>query len=363
MGVIQDDKSGPPRILVVDDEESIREIFYIGITHSGYECETAPSGIEALELMEQKYFDVVITDIQMPGLSGIELVQKIREKYAETSVIVMTGFFENFDYVKIIKLGAKDFVQKPVRVSELLIRLRRVLHEQEILAERDHAYEELKASYLDTLNRLALAAEYKDEDTGDHILRISNYCPIIAEGLGMSREEIDMIRHASPMHDVGKIGVPDNILLKPAKLTREEFDIIKKHTVIGARIMAHSKSKILETSRIIAVSHHEKWDGNGYPRGLSGTDIPIAGRIVALADTFDALTSRRPYKDPYPIEVARDIIKKEREKHFDPDVVDIFLKEIDKFEDIKKRIGPMENPPDRYSFELSERDMGLVIDD
>ncbi len=347
----------PARILVVDDEEAIREIFQMGIIQDGYECETAPSGLAALEMMKEQDFDVVITDIQMPGLSGIELVRRIKltEKY-DSDVIVMTGFFENFEYVEIIELGAKDFIQKPVRLSELLIRLRRVLHERSIVRERNYAFGELRESYLDTLNRLAVAAEYKDEDTGDHILRISEYCPLMAAKIGMSSEDILMIRYASPMHDVGKIGIPDRILLKPGKLNDREFDIMRKHTLIGGRILENSKSAILELARIIAVSHHEKWNGKGYPAGLSKEEIPVSGRIVAIADTFDALVSRRPYKDPYPIEVAFDIIRREREKHFDPQLVDIFIKHFDEFLAIKTQISsPEENPvPD---FRWSERDM------
>lgn len=348
----------PSRILVVDDEEIVREIFYTGILRAGYECHTAPSGIAALEMLERTAYDVVITDIQMPGLSGIDLLQKIRERY-DTDIMVMTGFFEDFDYVKIIELGAKDFIQKPVRVGELVVRLKRVLHERMILNQRNQAFQEVKQSYLDTLNRLALAAEYKDEDTGDHIMRIGSYCPLMGEKLGLPREEIEMIRHASPMHDVGKIGIPDKILLKPAKLTAEEFEKMKEHTVIGGRLLENSRSKILESARIIALTHHEKWDGSGYPNGLAGEYIPISGRIVALADTFDALTSRRPYKDPYPIEVALDIIRKERGRHFDPTLIDILLDCIDEFVGIKTTINQGEESGSA-DFAWSERDQDLI---
>ena len=197
--------------------------------------------------------------------------------------------------------------------------------------------QKLQESYLDTIHRLALAAEYKDEDTGDHIVRMSRYCAFIANKYGLPPMEVHHILYASPMHDIGKIGVPDDILMKPGKLTDEEFEIMKTHTTIGAKILAHSKSEILKVAEQIALYHHEKWNGTGYPHGLSGDTIPLTARIVAVADAFDALTSKRPYKDPYPFEVACDIIKKERGQHFDPTVVDVFLRNIDEIVKIKQK--------------------------
>jgi len=202
---------------------------------------------------------------------------------------------------------------------------------------------ELQKAYLDTIHRLVLAAEYKDEDTGDHIVRMSRYCALVAEKSCLSEKEVQDILYASPMHDVGKIGIPDNILMKPGKLTDEEFETIKTHTTIGAKILAGSSSKILQLSQSIAITHHEKWNGKGYPQGISKDKIPIEGRIVGLADVFDALTSKRPYKDPYPVEVALDIIKKERGEHFDPDVTDVFLKNIDEVLTIKEEVGTEED--------------------
>ena len=217
------------------------------------------------------------------------------------------------------------------------------------------AHQELQESYLDTINRLVLAAEYKDEDTGDHIARMSRYCALIAEKLGLPTKEIQNILYAAPMHDVGKIGIPDSILMKPGKLTDEEFEIIKTHTTMGAKILANSKAEVLKVAELIAVSHHEKWNGKGYPWGLSGGKIPLVGRIVGLVDVFDALISKRPYKDPFPVEVALDIIKKERGEHFDPDVVDVFLENIDKFVKIKAEVGSAEDMS-LSDFIWSERD-------
>ncbi|MEA3427657.1 MAG: HD domain-containing phosphohydrolase [Thermodesulfobacteriota bacterium] len=215
--------------------------------------------------------------------------------------------------------------------------------------------QELQEAYIDTVNRLVIAAEYKDEDTGSHIVRISRYSALLAEKLGLPARYVQDILYAAPMHDVGKIGIPDNILMKPGKLTKEEFDFMKTHTTIGAKILANSKSAILQVATQIALSHHEKWNGKGYPQGLSGDDIPLAARIVGLVDTFDALTSKRPYKDPYPVEVALEIIRKERGRHFDSGMTDVFLENIDEILKIKSEIDSAEDVA-RSDFMLSERD-------
>ncbi len=206
------------------------------------------------------------------------------------------------------------------------------------ILELKAAHQELRGSYLDTIHHLVLAAEYKDEDTGAHIVRMSRYSALIAAKLGLPGEEVQNIQYAAPMHDVGKIGIPDKILMKPGKLTDEEFDFMKTHTTIGAKILADSKAEILQLAQQIAISHHEKWNGRGYPQGLAGDTIPLAARIVGLTDVFDALTSKRPYKDPFPVEVALDIIKKERGEHFDPDVVDVFFENIDEILKIKDEV-------------------------
>jgi len=215
--------------------------------------------------------------------------------------------------------------------------------------------QELHEAYLDTIHRLVLAAEYKDEDTGDHIVRMSRYSALIAEKLGLPASDVQKILYAAPMHDVGKIGIPDNILMKPGKLTDEEFDLMKIHTTIGGKIFSNSKAEILQLAQQIAISHHEKWNGKGYPQGLAGDTIPLEARIVGLADVFDALTSKRPYKDPFPIEVALDIIKKERGQHFAPDVADVFLENIDEILKIKEEVGLPEDAS-LDDFTRSERD-------
>lgn len=222
------------------------------------------------------------------------------------------------------------------------------------------ANRDLQSAYLDTIHRLVLAAEYKDEDTGDHIVRMSRYSAVVAEALGLRENEVENILYAAPMHDVGKIGIPDSILLNPGKLTDVEFDTMKTHTSIGAKILANSKAEILRLAQQIAISHHEKWNGKGYPQGLSGDKIPMVGRIVGIADVFDALTSRRPYKDPYPVEVALDIIRKERGEHFEPNVVDVFLKNIDSILQIREEVGSLEDIS-LADFMWSDRDKSMEL--
>jgi putative two-component system response regulator len=199
---------------------------------------------------------------------------------------------------------------------------------------------ELQEAYYDTVHRLVLAVEYKDRFTGQHIVRMSKYSALIAEKMGLPERDVLTILYAAPMHDVGKIGIPDSIISSPHKLTSEEFSVMKRHTIIGAEILANSKSHILTVAGQIALTHHERWNGTGYPCGLAGDAIPLPGRIVALADTFDVLTSKRSYKDPFPIDHATEVIKKENGKHFDPQVVDAFLANLDKIAKITCELNP-----------------------
>lgn len=189
--------------------------------------------------------------------------------------------------------------------------------------------QDLEEAHLDTLHRLALAAEYKDKETVLHILRMSRYCAILARGLHLPPSDVEIILHASPVHDVGKIGIPDAILLKPGKLDREEWILMKQHATIGAHILSGSRSRLVQVGQIIAKSHHEKWDGSGYPEGLAKENIPLWGRICAVADVFDALTSKRPYKEAFSNEKAFKILKEERGKHFDPRIIDVFFEQLD----------------------------------
>jgi len=225
------------------------------------------------------------------------------------------------------------------------------------LGELRTAHRELQEAYRDTIFRLVLASEYKDKDTGNHISRMSRYSTLLAQKMGLSQQQIDNIAYASPMHDVGKIGIPDSIILKKGMLTEKEFQIVKSHTTIGAVILENTRGTVLQTAQVIAHFHHEWWNGTGYPSGLKRDEIPLAARIVALTDTFDALTSYRPYKTPYPIDISCDIIREEREKHFDPDIADLFLDTIDEFIAIKREIDKKEPQCTSEEILWSERDL------
>lgn len=215
---------------------------------------------------------------------------------------------------------------------------------------------EIQDAYIDTIHRLVLATEFREENTGEHITRLSHFSELLAKKSGLSDKEAKNIFYATPMHDVGKVGIPDKILLKPGKLTKEEFDCIKSHTTIGSKILSDSKAEIIQTAQQIALTHHEKWDGTGYPNRLSETQIPLVGRIVGLLDVFDALTTKRPYKDPYPIDITLKIIKKERGKHFDPKIVDLFLSNFPEIKKIKDEISA-KSATNKSDFIWSERDL------
>jgi putative two-component system response regulator len=225
----------------------------------------------------------------------------------------------------------------------------------EYAKNEDMSYERLSKVYLSALECLSIAAEYKDEDTGKHIQRMSGYSQILAKNYGLSDEAIDMLKHAASMHDIGKVGIPDHIMQKPHKLTAEEFNIVKSHTIIGANILKGLKSPVTDMARRVAISHHEKWDGSGYPSGIKRERIPIEGRIVSLADVFDALTSKRPYKQAYPFNKTIEIIKNESGKSFDPEVVSVFMKSCDELMELKEEVnGQHQSTPS--DFQLSARD-------
>lgn len=358
----RENPSGPGKkkahILIVDDDPAILELFKRAMKMAGHKCSIAPSGSEALDIMAVTLVDVVITDINMPGMDGIELASRIFKKFP-ADVIVITGHAKAYQYDEIINIGASDFVEKPFSIQEIILRVRRVLRERQLKEAARNSHEELKQAYVDSIHRLAMASEFKDEDTGDHIIRIGEYAAFLAEKLGQDAQFIETIEYAAPMHDVGKIGIPDKILLKPGKLTSEEFNDMKSHTRIGAKLLSRSRSRILQMAKEIALTHHEKYNGKGYPGGLSGENIPLSGRIVAIADTFDALTSKRPYKEPYPPEMVFDIIRRERGEHFDPRITDIFIEHFQALMNIRKAFGDVRQIT-LEDFKLSERDQGDI---
>jgi len=350
-----ENNSSSNRILIVDDERDLRIIFKRFLEVDGYNCQTVGTAEEALDVLDEVDFSVVITDINMPGMSGIDLLREIRRRYPVVAVLVISAVDDRKVAVKALELGAFAYMIKPVSRNELAInvingmrhRFLELEHRQqnerleELVQHRTkrllEAKQELAVASEETVLRLAKAAEFRDDETAQHTLRMSHYCRLIAEKLDFSQERCELIRLASQLHDVGKIGIPDAILLKPGKLTKKEFSLMKEHAMFGFRILSDSKAALLQTGAIIARSHHERYDGNGYPDGVSGEDIAMEARIAAVADVFDALTSKRVYKDPMPIDRAAGILREDSGKHFDPRLVDIFLDNMDTVLAIRER--------------------------
>ncbi len=342
------------KILIVDDETSICEIVSRWMQREGYEFRAVHSAEEALEVLAVESFSLMLSDINMPGKSGMELLAIVQQTYPDLSVIMATALDDRKIATQALEMGAYGYVIKPFERNEVLInvanglRLRRLEmenrahreHLEMLVAERtrelEEAEQEVRMSREETIQRLAKAAEFRDDETAQHTFRMSEYCKMMAVKLGFPEERCELIRMASPLHDVGKIGTPDHILLKPGKLTAEEFEIIKQHTLIGYRILSSSQSELLEVASVIAWTHHEKYDGNGYPRGLVGQDIPLEGRIAAICDVFDALTSDRVYKKAFSIEQAVEILREGKGSHFDPELLDLFLDSMDDVLQIRK---------------------------
>src|SRR5918992_3050234 len=311
----------PVRILVVDDEEPIRRVIARLLQRNGYECETAGNAEEAMLLLKEGDFALVLTDMDMPGTSGLDLINQIAAAFEDISTVMVTGMDDAKLASAALKIGAYGYIIKPFEPNEILInvmnalrrraleienrshrlRLEQMVRERtaelwEAIARLERAEKDLRVSREETVQRLSIAAEFRDDETAQHIQRMSRYCALLARAAGLDSETCELIRVASLMHDVGKIGIPDNILLKPGKLSPEERTIMQQHCEIGYRILADSRSDLLKTASDIAWTHHERIDGSGYPNGLTGEEIPLDGRIAAIADVFDALTSDRVYK-------------------------------------------------------------------
>ncbi|MBI4756342.1 MAG: response regulator [Betaproteobacteria bacterium] len=294
--------------------------------------------------------DLVIVDYMMPAPDGLEFISSLRRAHgkAELPTLMVTADHEKEVRYKALESGATDFLNKPIDRMEFTSRVKNML-----ALRRSHialsnraatlAEEVSKATAVilererETVVRLARAAEFRDPETGAHILRMAGYSVLIARALGMSPEYQETLLQAAPMHDVGKLGTPDHILLKPGKLTSEEFETMKRHAAIGHEILKDSTSPVLQMAAVIALTHHEKYDGSGYPRGLAGEAIPLEGRIVAVADVFDALTSERPYKEAWELGRAIDWLREHRGRHFDPKCVDAFLDNPHAVQEIRNR--------------------------
>lgn len=311
-----------PRILIVDDEPANLKVMR-EVLGNQYRMSFAKSGAAAIALLEKELPKLILLDIMMPDMNGFEVCQIVKANPATSHIpiIFVTALSDESDEFKGFELGAVDYITKPI--SPAIVRARVKTHLSLVQAEQ------LKQAHVDLVQRLGRAAEYKDTDTGEHIIRMSQYSKVLALALGMDEQYAELLRQAAPMHDVGKIGIPDAILLKPGKLTADEFTHMKEHALIGAQILANSSSPLLQLAHVLAIEHHEKWDGTGYPNGLKGEAISLEGRIVAIADVFDALTSKRPYKEPWSIEQTIEHMQQQAGKHFDPQLVELFIGKID----------------------------------
>jgi len=346
-------------ILIVDDQPSNLQVLGKRLQIENYSIMAAMNGKIALEMVDEHKPDLILLDIMMPEMSGFEVCERLKKNPETQSipVIFLTAKTAPEDIVKGFNLGAVDYVSKPFNYAELLSRinthteLKRLQNNLELavadrtkklydaLDELKLIHNQLRGAHYETIKRLARAADFRDNETGMHILRMSHYAHILGKGMGMNDDECEQLKHASAVHDIGKIGIPDGILLKPGKLDKEEFEIMKTHSAIGAQLLAGIDSDLCNLAEKIALTHHEKWNGKGYPNGISGTDIPLEGRIAAVSDVFDALTSVRPYKKAWPVDDAFQLLILEKGQHFDPEIVDLFLQNKNRVLDIKNQYG------------------------
>lgn len=337
INILQDAK-----VLIVDDEKANIRFLEIVLQQAGYSnVHSTMDSRQALELFRSIHPDIVLLDLAMPHLDGFEVMQQLHTEMQEHAIpiLVLTADATTQTRHRALKEGARDFLTKPLDETEVLLRIHNLLethfHSTLLEAKVQERTQDLHMAQLETLQRLALAAEYRDDDTGLHTRRVGANAGGIAEVLGWPQTQIELLTRAAPLHDVGKIGIADSILLKPGKLTVEEFDTMKQHTVIGAKILSGSTSPWLRMAEEIALTHHERWDGSGYPLGVEGEAIAITGRIVAIADVFDALTHERPYKKAWTVAEALDEICSQSGRQFDPRVVEAFLTFISRGLDIE----------------------------
>lgn len=309
------------KILLVDDEATNLKVLR-NVLQDQYQLMFAKQGDEALQLAAEHKPDLILLDVMMPGKTGFEVCAQLKQnpELCAIPVIFVTALKEELDETKGFELGAVDYITKPI--SPAVVRARVKTHLSLVQAE------ELKQTRLQVIQRLGRAAEYKDNETGLHVLRMSHYAHVLALAYGLDAQQAENLLHAAPMHDIGKIGIPDHILLKPGKLTTEEFAEMKRHPLIGAEIIGHCDSALLQMAKQVALYHHEKWDGTGYPYGLKADQIPLEARIVAVADVFDALTSPRPYKPAWSLQQTMDYMQQQKGLHFEPVLIELLEQKL-----------------------------------
>ncbi|MBF0126703.1 MAG: response regulator [Magnetococcales bacterium] len=334
-----------PLVLIVDDDLLQRLPMREALEQDGFRVEEAENGKQALEMIETRRPDLVISDVVMPRMNGFALCQMIRKRdgLEHLPVVLATSLDDVASIQHAYQEGATDFITKPINWGLLGYRVRYILRgarTAQALADREL---ELLRTRMEIIRRLGRAAEYRDNETGLHIHRMSHYSALLGAALGLSAHDQELLLHAAPMHDIGKIGIPDRILLKPGRLTTDEFTVMKTHTILGGELLDQEPSLLLRTAHTIALTHHERWDGMGYPHGLSQERIPLMGRICSLADVFDALTSRRPYKQPWSVEEAVSEIQRCSGAAFDPELVRVFLEILPEIVKIKHAYPDMDH--------------------
>jgi response regulator RpfG family c-di-GMP phosphodiesterase len=341
-------------ILIVDDDKQVREVLHQIFLTAGYSCRLAQDGREGVAMFRTARPPLTVTDLKMPNMTGIELLQQVRQVDQDAAVIVLTGAADVKTAIESLKLGAYDFIMKPVNVDELLIAADRALERRQLLIERREyqamlesrveeathhlaaAYRELESTYRSTLEALGSALDTRDVGTESHSRRVHGYALATAREYGMPEAELGDLAHGVLLHDIGKIGIPDAILLKPGPLTPDEWSIMRTHPEIGRRLI--EKIPFLRGAVPIVYAHHEKWDGSGYPRGLRGEGIPVGARIFSVVDAFDAMTFDRPYSKAIPFDAAKSELKRCAGAHFDPAVVEAFLRVPESLlEEIRRR--------------------------
>ena len=338
------------RILIVDDLPIIRFTLQRILAKAGYRCREAEDVARALAALDAEPADLVLCDIQMPGASGLDLVKALRPRIPDTSVLMVSSSEDAETAIECLQHGAFGYVLKPFQPREILVQVNAALRRRVLeIAFRDREAQlarkvreqtfEIRNSREEIALRLIAASEHRDHETGSHVRRIGLYAAEMARLLGWDGDRVETIRAAAPMHDIGKIGVPDAILQKPGALTDEEWVSMRRHTSMGATILKGSTVPFIQMGARIAIGHHEKWDGTGYPKGLAAEAIPLEARITTLVDVFDAASNRRHYKESWPEEEVVALIRRGSGVHFDPALVDLFLANLDRFRQIL-----LENP-------------------
>lgn len=339
------------RILIVDDQKLHALYLEKILKASGYphiQCINEP--LKVLKAIQTEHPDVLILDLVMPQLDGFQIIEQLH-MYRQQQYLPILALGEGKNpnvRLRALQAGATDFLSQPFEDVEIIFRIKNMLETRGLHAQVENQNriledkvrgrtKELREAQFDVMRRLALAAEIRDNKTGSHIMRLGYYCAKFSEALGMSDEECELILHASPLHDVGKIGIPDQILLKPGALTKEEFEIIKTHTTIGAELLAGSHSPVMQMAETIALTHQEKWDGSGYPRGLKGEEIPFVGQVCSVCDVFDALTTERPYKKAWAPQAALEEMVRGKGTHFQPRLVDRFAEIFEEIERLRRQ--------------------------